>query len=82
MYMYLFVFFQEYLGPLIKAIKDQDELAATEWSRSEHWATIMQLIDASNGTNQDVTAQEWTCPHCTFLNLPHLSACDMCSLPR
>lgn len=73
---------KEYIGPLIKAIRERDEVAATEWSRSEHWATIMELVAASHGTNQDANAHEWTCPHCTYLNLPHLSACDMCSLPR
>ncbi|KAG8231754.1 hypothetical protein J437_LFUL012033 [Ladona fulva] len=24
----------------------------------------------------------WTCRHCTFLNQPQLSNCDICSLPR
>ena len=24
----------------------------------------------------------WACPHCTFLNQPHLTTCDICSLPK
>lgn len=24
----------------------------------------------------------WTCAHCTYLNVPEKSACDMCSLPK
>lgn len=82
---------QEYMGPLLDAVRNRDSEAAVEWSRSEHWATVEQLIAASGPSSTMMTpssdtsappSAEWTCPHCTFLNLPHLTACDMCSLPR
>lgn len=38
----------EYMGPLFEAIKNKDADAAMEWSRSEHWATVEQLIAATN----------------------------------
>lgn len=39
---------REYMGPLLLALKNRDTAAAEEWSRSEHWATIEQLIAASS----------------------------------
>ncbi|RZB49907.1 NPL4 domain containing protein [Asbolus verrucosus] len=39
---------KEYMGPLLQALKNKDTVAAEEWSRSEHWATIEQLIAASS----------------------------------
>lgn len=38
---------QEYMAPLLEAVKNKDANAALEWSRSEHWSTIEQLIAAS-----------------------------------
>ncbi|KAK5641222.1 hypothetical protein RI129_009769 [Pyrocoelia pectoralis] len=38
----------DYMGPLLEAIKNKDASAALEWSRSEHWATVEQLIAATN----------------------------------
>lgn len=70
---------RDHLKPLIKAIRERDQNAAAEWAHSDQWATVSALIAAHHGNQPQ---QEWTCPHCTFLNLPHLSACDMCSLPR
>ncbi|XP_014262151.1 nuclear protein localization protein 4 homolog isoform X2 [Cimex lectularius] len=74
---------KDYLGPLLKAVKERDAVAAADWARSEHWATVEQLVASSQeGPTSMDTSAEWTCPHCTFLNLPHLQSCDMCSLPR
>ncbi|KAJ3617535.1 hypothetical protein MTP99_007248 [Tenebrio molitor] len=39
---------KEYMGPLLRALKNRDAAAAEEWSSSEHWATIEQLIAASS----------------------------------
>lgn len=72
---------KDYMGLLLKAVKERDLGSATEWSHSEHWATLEQLIDSSSDGAR-MESSEWTCPHCTFLNLPHLTSCDMCSLPR
>ncbi|BET02735.1 Nuclear protein localization [Nesidiocoris tenuis] len=78
--------FQEHMGPLLQAVKEQDVIAATVWSRSEQWATVEQLISAYTregpGAAMDGVQSQWTCPYCTFLNPSHLNACEMCSLPR
>lgn len=39
---------REYMESLLTAIKNKDLEQAIEWSRSEHWATVEQLIAASN----------------------------------
>lgn len=39
---------REFMGPLLEALKNKDREAANEWSRSEHWATVEQLIAASS----------------------------------
>ncbi|XP_066137854.1 nuclear protein localization protein 4 homolog isoform X1 [Euwallacea fornicatus] len=39
---------KDYLAPLLEALKKKDKSAATEWSRSEQWATLEQLIAASS----------------------------------
>lgn len=38
----------EYMGPLFDAIRTKDASATLEWSKSEHWATVEQLIAATN----------------------------------
>ncbi|CAA9997563.1 unnamed protein product [Nesidiocoris tenuis] len=77
---------KEHMGPLLQAVKEQDVIAATVWSRSEQWATVEQLISAYTregpGAAMDGVQSQWTCPYCTFLNPSHLNACEMCSLPR
>lgn len=79
------------MGPLLTAVRNRDREAALEWSNSEIWATVEQLIDASRDSAAGsssrpaagrVVGGEWTCPHCTFLNPSNLTACDMCNLPR
>ncbi|XP_066982321.1 nuclear protein localization protein 4 homolog isoform X1 [Macrobrachium rosenbergii] len=40
---------REYIGPLLEAIKKKDRKAALDWKRSEHWATVEQLVMASGG---------------------------------
>lgn len=39
---------REYMGPLLQALRNKNREAADEWSRSEHWATVEQLIAASS----------------------------------
>ncbi|KAK7601803.1 hypothetical protein V9T40_009244 [Parthenolecanium corni] len=101
----------EHMDPLLEAIKTQNTSAIMDWKKSEHWATLEQLILASysssskrrlSNANSDTSmstastpgreafdafsstsnGQQWTCPHCTFINSPALNVCDMCNLPR
>ncbi|XP_030746958.1 nuclear protein localization protein 4 homolog [Sitophilus oryzae] len=88
---------REYLGPLLDALRNKDRNAATEWSRSEQWATLEQLIAASspppsrpgsvssgniNSSAGASTGPKWTCPFCTFINESDAHSCEMCNLPR
>lgn len=88
---------REYLAPLLEALKNKDRTAANEWSRSEQWATLEQLIAASSPppsrpgsvASGNVTSSaappsgpKWTCPFCTFINEPEIQNCEMCNLPR
>ncbi|XP_050308450.1 nuclear protein localization protein 4 homolog [Anthonomus grandis grandis] len=85
------------LGPLLEALKKKDEKAATDWSRSEQWATLEQLIAASspppsrpgsvasgavNNSAAPRGGDKWPCPFCTFLNESDVQNCAMCQLPR
>lgn len=36
------------MGLLLEAISTKDRKKAAEWARSEHWATVEQLISASS----------------------------------
>ncbi|XP_022916335.1 nuclear protein localization protein 4 homolog isoform X2 [Onthophagus taurus] len=88
---------REYMGPLLEAIRTKNNEGASEWSRSEHWATVEQLIVASSpppsrpgsvnagsvtaGTGFSVENQ-WTCSFCTYLNPGSVQSCEICNLPR
>lgn len=39
---------REYMAPLLQAIREKNVEQAVEWSKSEHWATVEQLIAASS----------------------------------
>lgn len=39
---------KDHLEPLLIAVKDRNYEQAVDWSRSVHWATVEQLIAASN----------------------------------
>lgn len=40
-------FFQDHMAPLLAAIRSGNRDQALEWSHSEHWATVEQLISAT-----------------------------------
>ncbi|KAL1497698.1 hypothetical protein ABEB36_008615 [Hypothenemus hampei] len=88
---------RDYLDPLLNAIKGKNRSAAKEWSRSEQWATLEQLIAASSpppsrpgsvasGSIGNSTGHragpKWPCPYCTFINESEAQTCAMCNLPR
>lgn len=35
------------MGPVLEAVRTRNSEQARDWSRSEHWATVEQLISAS-----------------------------------
>lgn len=82
---------KEFMSPLLEAVKTKDAVLVREWSKSENWATVEHLMAAQGMTASSATsstneftsvASLWTCAHCTFLNQPDRSVCEMCSLPR
>ncbi|GFT10641.1 nuclear protein localization protein 4 homolog [Nephila pilipes] len=78
------------LGSLLEAIRNKDKELATKWSRSERWATVEHLLDSEgvppptseNARGGASDTSLWICRHCTFLNQPHITTCEMCSLPQ
>lgn len=36
------------MSPLLEAIRNKDKQKALEWTQSEHWATVEQLISVSS----------------------------------
>jgi nuclear protein localization family protein 4 len=39
-----FVHIRDYIGPLLEAIRTQDEAKANDWANSEHWATVSFIL--------------------------------------
>jgi len=37
---------------------------------------------SSGGAAAAVSGAMWACPHCTFLNQPELTTCEICGLPK
>lgn len=79
------------MAPLLEALKTCNIQALDEWSRSDLWATLEQLV--SNTSDFAVSghvgngfastqAESWTCIHCTFLNSSDRQSCDICRLPK
>jgi len=89
---------KEYIGPLLEAVRLNQPEKANDWSKSEHWATVEQLVAASTITpsistgtsagssgNAPIVSPQtagWACTHCTFVNASGATNCIMCALPR
>nr|CAD7588973.1 unnamed protein product [Timema genevievae] len=41
---------KEYMSPILEAVRTKNSDLAENWSRSEHWATVEQLITASSSS--------------------------------
>ncbi|XP_077980662.1 nuclear protein localization protein 4 homolog [Glandiceps talaboti] len=61
---------KDHMGILLDAVKDKDMTLMREWSKSEHWATIEQLIAAHTGSGAVPAAAG-------FLGQPGESAADV-----
>ena len=80
------------MGSLLDAVRNKNADLAEEWSTSDHWSTVLQVLahadqipPASQTTAQGseaTTGSPWTCVHCTFINPPNLSSCEICNLPQ
>lgn len=44
------------MAPLFEAIRTKDKQKALEWSQSEHWATVDQLISVTTSSQSSQTA--------------------------
>lgn len=79
------------MAPLLEALRTNDAVRLAQWSRSDVWATLEQLI--SNSSDSAVSGhvgngfasslgESWTCIHCTYMNSSDRQSCDICRLPR
>ncbi|GAB6020267.1 hypothetical protein CHUAL_002985 [Chamberlinius hualienensis] len=75
--------------PLLEAVRSKDVEKALEWSNSDCWKTLEELLNSdgmlpstSSGLSDDAAEQLWTCAHCTYLNPSNCNYCEMCALPR
>ncbi|XP_077294735.1 nuclear protein localization 4 isoform X2 [Arctopsyche grandis] len=78
-----------HMDELLEAIRTRDSALAARWRQSGHWATVEQLIAASehdtNMSGQLPSADDgpmWTCTHCTYHNAANRDICEICVLPR
>jgi len=82
----------ENMGPLLEAVRTNNPDLAREWSTSDHWSTVLQVLahadqippisQAVNKGSETVVGSPWTCVHCTFINPSNLSSCEICNLPQ
>lgn len=61
-------------GGLLPISKSEDVIGGASAASGSNLARANSSINAGG--------QQWTCPHCTFLNPSELTNCDMCNLPR
>lgn len=54
--------------PLLQAVREQDSQKAIEWSQSDQWATVEQVMAASSGTSNARSVPHSMGP---FLDIPN-----------
>jgi nuclear protein localization family protein 4 len=74
------------LDQLCKALINRDEVELHNFTlNSGSWATLMTVAaesDQRNASAGDAIGRDWTCPHCTFINVDRTEdSCEMCGLP-
>lgn len=82
----------ESMGPLLDAVRSNNADLAEEWSASDHWSTVLQVLahadqiptasQAFEQRSETAAGSSWTCVHCTFINPSNLSSCEICNLPQ
>ena len=80
------------MGPLLDAVRSTNADLAEEWSASDHWSTVLQVLahadqiptasQALEQRSETAAGSSWTCVHCTFINPSNLSSCEICNLPQ
>nr|KAF7435975.1 hypothetical protein H0235_004166 [Vespula pensylvanica] len=45
---------KDHMVPLLEAVRNKDKQMAMEWARSEHWATVEQLISATAASTSQI----------------------------
>jgi nuclear protein localization family protein 4 len=84
---------QESMDPILEAVRSKNAEAANQWASGEQWSTVRQLLAHADqmstpgqpmeeGATGDAAGKSWTCLHCTFINMPNLSSCEICNLPH
>lgn len=81
------------MDPLLEAVRSRDAALANQWASGDQWSTVLQLLAHADqmsvagqpmeeGASGAVGGKSWTCVHCTFINAPNLSSCEICNLPH
>lgn len=81
------------MDPLLRAIRSRDVALVNQWASGEQWSTVLQLLEHADqmsavgqqiehGISGSTIGNSWTCAHCTFINAPNLSSCEICNLPH
>ncbi|KAK2581790.1 hypothetical protein KPH14_002266 [Odynerus spinipes] len=45
---------KDHMMPLLEAVRNKDKQKAMEWARSEHWATVEELISATAASSSQI----------------------------
>ncbi|KAK6623935.1 hypothetical protein RUM44_010791 [Polyplax serrata] len=61
---------RKYMVPLLQAVREQDSQKAIEWSQSDQWATVEQVMAASSGTTPHNRSSQ---PSDSFMDVSHTS---------
>ena len=83
------------MDSLLESVKKQDSDLANEWASRDQWGTVEQLLahadhssisasmeQLSDANSSTTRGRSWTCIHCTFINPPNLTSCEICNLPH
>lgn len=84
------------MDQLLEAVRTQNAQLADEWAQSDQWSTVEQLLAHADHSSIAGAAMEhlagggadsgrsasWTCAHCTYINPPTLTSCEICNLPQ
>lgn len=81
------------MDPLLEAVRARDAALVNQWASGDQWSTVLQLLDHADemsiagqpmeeGISGAAAGKSWTCVHCTFINAPNLTSCEICNLPH
>ena len=81
------------MDSLLEGIRSHNAALVNQWAADDQWSTVLQLLAHADqmsladqpmeeGASGVTAGKSWTCVHCTFINAPNLSSCEICNLPH